>query len=166
MQNYGLFSSGGVDGEDCLRSVIELAPHLLNEGGILAIVSEFMNPDDEQNQNCAARKICKWWGSNAGVGMLFTNQFPLSAKIYAERRALTNDVNEATLWLTHLKEMNINEVSPGLLFILSPEGEENDGASLLLNHRIVPKSEIGSIWTPHNRNAIEFTSDKLNELFS
>ena len=85
-----------------------------------------MNPDDEQNQNCAARKICKWWGSNAGVGMLFTNQFPLSAKIYAERRALSNDVNEATLWLTHLKEMNINEVSPGLLFILLPEGGEND----------------------------------------
>ena len=42
----------------------------------------------------------------------------------------------------------------------------NDSAKLFLDHRIVPKSEIGSIWTPHNKNAIDFTSDKLNELFS
>lgn len=167
MQTYGLFSSGGVDGEDCLRSVIELAPHLLNDGGILAIVSEFMNPssEDEQNQNCALQKICQWWGSNPGVGMYFSNELPVSAKIYAERRAISNDLEEAALWLTHLKDMNIKEVSPGLLFIIAQKGGENDNKNLLLSHRIVPKSDRGSIWTPHNKNAIEFTSDKLNELF-
>lgn len=165
-QNYGLFSSGGVDGEDCLRSVIELAPHLLNDGGILAVVSEFMNPPSEaQSQNCALEKICKWWGSNEGVGVFFTNEFPLSAKIYAGRRAMSNDRDEAAMWQTHLEDMNIKWVSPGLLFIIAPKGE-NDETNLLLSHVVVPRSDRGSIWTPHNKHAIEFTSDKLNELFS
>jgi methylase of polypeptide subunit release factors len=45
LQRYGLFSSGGSDGEDVLKAVVHLASELLpSTGGLVGVVSEFMNP--------------------------------------------------------------------------------------------------------------------------
>ena len=72
---YGLFSSGGASGEDCLRAIIQMAPSLLRpDGGLLAVVSEFMNPpppssalhkneDEEGANHVLTYKIDEWWGS-------------------------------------------------------------------------------------------------------
>ena len=42
---YGLFSSAGSTGEEILQAIIEISPFILNQNGIVSIVSEFMNPD-------------------------------------------------------------------------------------------------------------------------
>eukprot|EP00577_Skeletonema_sp_RCC1716_P026598 CAMPEP_0113425152 /NCGR_PEP_ID=MMETSP0013_2-20120614/29995_1 /TAXON_ID=2843 ORGANISM="Skeletonema costatum, Strain 1716" /NCGR_SAMPLE_ID=MMETSP0013_2 /ASSEMBLY_ACC=CAM_ASM_000158 /LENGTH=188 /DNA_ID=CAMNT_0000313251 /DNA_START=1 /DNA_END=564 /DNA_ORIENTATION=- /assembly_acc=CAM_ASM_000158 len=122
-QSYGLFSSGGVSGEDCLCAIIQMAPRVLrSDGGLMAIVSEFMNPPlrDLDEQKCMLlTKVEQWWGSHdvAASGVLFTNEHPLESQVYAQRRALTDDHGVISLWLNHLERYQIEHVSPGLLFV-------------------------------------------------
>lgn len=160
---YGLFSSGGATGEDCLIAIVQIAPLLLrSDGGLLAIVSEFMNPGTELTS-----KIERWWVSenspNEASGILFTNEFPIDASKYAQRRSTKNDEDDVSVWEKHLNMFDIKTVSPGLLFIqtvLSKDKEE-----VILRHAVVPKSKLGSIWTPHNYCAIEYTSKILTDLY-
>ena len=170
---YGLFSSGGEDGEECLRAIIQIAPELLKNDGVAAIVSEFMNPPspnqtvldlrlDKQNL-CSKIKI--WWrcsnGSNALYGVLFTNEYPVSSAIYAGRRAMPDDSEDAKLWKDHLKRRKIHTISPGLLFLR--HGSIVDDKSTLL-HYVIPRTRLGSVWTPRNFLAVEYIMRVLSKI--
>jgi len=156
LQRYGLFSSGGADGEVILRRVLELAGRkLAKEHGVLSIVSEFMNPQDPT----LLERLMDWWGiTTAATGVLLTNEVPVNDAEYAARRA--DSEREYNVWLEHLHDVNINHVSPGLLFVQS----SSEGAKLELKHHIVPKTKHGSIWTPSNRDAMAFIDDILSKL--
>lgn len=183
-KRYGLFSSGGSSGEEVLKAIIAMSSRLLRrDGGILAIVSEFMNPPttsnptdlEKDNELQLLNKIRDWWECpiigggghltvNTGKGLLFTNQLPLSTPTYASRRA--NDAEEYTNWIYNLESQNIRNVSPGLLYIktessanavLKSNNEEN--RRLDLGFKLVPKdNELGSIWTPYNYKAVLYTA--------
>jgi methylase of polypeptide subunit release factors len=151
---HGWFSGGGPSGEDLLQRVIELSSEILSEQGILAIVSEFMNP------HLVGSRIQEWWdrGSSdlkvataAAKGVLFTNQAPIDASMYAERRADTSE--EEDIWKQHLEREGITHISPGLLFVRKAS---NNGI-LRLEQELVPKTTQGSIWTPTNQEAVQFT---------
>ena len=166
-KRYGLFSSGGSSGEEVLQKIVQMAPLLLREKhGLLAIVSEFMNPPNENNcDKSLIEKIMYWWQSSltkslSAVGVLFTNQFPVSDEIYASRRA--DDEAERNVWTTHLNQYHIKSVSPGLLYIQS--GLEEGSQNLYMESKLVPQSsKLGSIWTPYNFKAIEFTKTRWKE---
>jgi len=180
---YGLFSSGGASGEDCLQAIVEMAPMLLDdENGLLAIVSEFMNPPSSLQYDphfainrgySLIEKLEHLWNSgNDGTaaassadGILFTNEFPLSSETYAGRRAVPNDENDLKRWSEHLISCEIHSVSPGLLFVkchsTQDPMEEKRGGIITLKHFCVPKSTLGSIWTPHNHHALSFTRQML-----
>ena len=169
---YGLFSSGGADGESILANILRMAPNLMNSGGFVGIVSEFMNPSSS-----LCRKMEQWWAEgcendyvnlpNTHDGVLFTNEVPIDAEMYARRRA--NDDDEYNIWLSHLNDQHITSVSPGLLYIRDQyhSAIETDNrtkcASLELKHILVPKSANGSIWTPQNLDAIIFTRNRWVE---
>jgi len=171
---YGLFSSGGTSGEDCLRAIVRMAPSLLkSDGGLLAVVSEFMNPptplsllnitqstNGKNREHDLIAKIKSWWGSHAfGYGILFTNEFAIESNVYAERRALSNNPNDIAVWKTHLSMNGIHSVSPGLLFIQTKDGGQHETH---LIHHFVPKTDNGSIWTPTNFDAVNFTRQILS----
>mmetsp|Transcript_37934 Transcript_37934/g.81043 ORF Transcript_37934/g.81043 Transcript_37934/m.81043 type:complete len:344 (-) Transcript_37934:86-1117(-) len=173
---YGLFSSGGASGEDCLRAIIQLAPSLLRtNGGLMVVVSEFMNPpplpstsqESPIEEDDLTAKIKDWWGSQSAAsrgatGVLFTNEFAISSDIYAQRRAMTNDEEDINVWYDHLYQSGIRSVSPGLLFIRTENGEsEQNGIGFKLKHLFVPKTKHGSIWTPQNFVSVEFTRDMV-----
>jgi len=173
-QSYGLFSSGGTTGEDCLCAIIQMAPRLLrSDGGLLGIVSEFMNPPLRSNldeQKCLLlTKMEQWWGADhdvAASGVLFTNENPLTSEVYAQRRALTDDDGVISLWLNHLERYQINHVSPGLLFVkYQSKGSNLNNAGCNLKYRLVAETKHGSVWTPHNFNAVECTMKVLNDLY-
>ena len=102
-------------------------------------------------------------GPALGLGMLFTNANPLTGDEYATRRASGDD--ERREWAAHLRERNIATVSPGLLYLSSQRRgggaaqaqaqAQAQGGTIRLC--LVPKTESGSVWTPHNRAAVEFT---------
>ena len=170
-KRYGLFSSGGSDGEDVLRSIISLSPKLLRRGsGLLAIVSEFMNPPQKEGEGNGSLdlellvKIQTWWrylstqhqGKEmryyGAKGVLFTNEYPVTASMYASRRA--DNESEFNTWLQHLESCAIHSVSPGLLFMRSV-AEDRDQKDFM-NSIQVPKSKFGSIWTPYNIQAVQY----------
>ena len=174
---YGLFSSGGTSGEDCLRAIVRMAPSLLkSDGGLLAVVSEFMNPptplsllnitqstNGKNREHDLITKINSWWGrSHAfGHGILFTNEFAINSEVYAERRALSNDPKDVAVWKNHLSMNGIHSVSPGLLFIRTKDGGQHE-THLVLKHHFVIKTDNGSIWTPTNFDAVNFTRQILS----
>jgi methylase of polypeptide subunit release factors len=136
-----------------------------------------------------------WWGPVAGRGLLLTNQFPVSAATYAERRA--DSPHEEKVWIQHLQDLDIATASPGLLYIQKQQrttanehnkhpdesecenenenGNENDNDThsgddeekgiLELQHMKVPKSKWGSIWTPSNPAGVEFTQSVCRQFF-
>ena len=196
-KRYGLFSGGGASGEAVLRSILRLTPSLLSDslGATVGIVSEFMNPD-----STLPRKVQNWWRSSVArstdqrrnnrvgherndassstcipsVGIVFTNQYPVSAHVYASRRA-GNDKQEMERWEKHLENEGIFSISPGLLFIfrctnqprhdecISMSRNQRNSPSLRLHHFMVPKSSLGSVWTPHNYEAVKFAIQKIKE---
>jgi len=192
-KRYGLFSSGGAGGEDVLQSIMIMSSTLIRkDGGLLAVVSEFMNPPTVNGEIDALyhtddfkllEKIERWWNlgsSNSydsrdptlaeGNGILFTNQYPVSAATYATRRA--DNKAEFGTWFHHMESEQIHSVSPGLMFVGMHDMERHlkdtkksrlGRGQLSLSHQIVPKTESGSIWTPSNMNAIAFTSKKWVE---
>ena len=178
LQRYGLFSSGGADGETVLKRVVKLASRLLHDYGTAAIVSEFVNApsstnnnnntDQDNDQPSLLCRIQSWWTSQ-GMGVLFTNEFPVDANVYAARRA--DSVQEETIWRQHLQDSNVRCVSPGLLYLrkvnhsgttigddsLSLLPKATRRASLKLTSAPVPRTNKGSIWTPSNQDAVTFT---------
>jgi methylase of polypeptide subunit release factors len=161
-KRYGWFSSGDASGEAVLQRVVELAARCLDPStGVLAVVSEFMNPQTDFETRLKA-----WWASNSnnngGQSILFTNEQALGAAAYAARRG-DSDI-EQEHWIRHLQVENITHVSPGLLFVKKcPECQNKD--ELELDHELLPKKEGGSIWTPTNRFGREFTARKLARKF-
>jgi hypothetical protein len=145
---YGLFSSGGSDGESVIQAVMALASTLLRPGGMLAMVSEFANP----NSNTLRQRLQNWCPTSRG-GILFTNERPLSAATYARRRADTDE--EIAIWETHLSNCNIRSISPGLLWLQTKR--QDDENVFPIKHNIVPHTNQGSIWTPSNENAVQYT---------
>ena len=159
---YGLFSSGGADGEAVLKSILEMSPKLVHSCGFVGIVSEFMNPSES-----LCLKIEQWWNTEGSEddeaefdarGILFTNQEAIDAATYAERRS--DDDSEYHIWISHLNKCCITSISPGLLFIQRRQQAIDDSSNrngLSFEHVLVPKSAKGSIWTPQNSDAIRFT---------
>lgn len=182
-KRYGLFSSGGSNGEDVLESIMRHSPSMLREhSGLLGIVSEFMNPPlassfcfdtvkaQEPREDDVAGlcdRIGRWWTDNLrdeklpvfAEGILFTNEQPVLAGLYASRRSQGDA--ERQVWMDHLNDQGIERVSPGLLFVVTGGGAPSQAMEgrgrLQLGHSIVPKSDFGSIWTPHNHHAVAYT---------
>ena len=90
---------------------------------------------------------------------------------------LTNDEDELNTWCEHLESSHIYSVSPGLLFIQTSSQlhEENmlrktpnklrQHSTLTLSCEVVPKTTTGSIWTPYNKYAVEFTQTEWSKRF-
>lgn len=196
-KRYGLFSMGGPTGEAVLESIVRIAPYLSDPNtSVVAIVSEFMNPE-----STLPERIAGWWSFHPAsankncranstdvlqpdctdsIGILFTNQIPLSAYVYASRRA-GNDEQERQQWEEHLQKTGIHVVSPGFLFIyrfgknqylanneksraLNKHHQESASCTRLeLHHVVVPKSSLGSVWTPHNYETVDFAIQKSKE---
>jgi methylase of polypeptide subunit release factors len=155
LNRYGLFSSGGPDGEIVLQGILKLASRILSrKNGMIAIVSEFMNPNSIELR----QRLLQFQGDGRFGGVLLTNQFPVSAELYAARRADSDQ--EFHVWKQHLRKCGIDDISPGLLFLERGEGDSNN----LIQHRVVPKTEQGSIWTPSNQEAVDFTRQALSEI--
>ena len=137
---------------------------------LVAIVSEFMNPpqiDMGEDVTCElTSKMKGWWGSHQtdASGVLFTNEFAINSTTYSQRRAMNNDKEDITVWKDHLTLHGIESVSPGLLFIKTGESMSST-KQLTLEHKFVPKTNLGSIWTPHNYLAVEFTQKILTSGF-
>jgi methylase of polypeptide subunit release factors len=146
---YGLFSSGGPNGESVIEAILKLASGLLRPGGILALVSEFINP----NSISLRQRLQDWCPSSRG-GILFTNERPLSASAYAKRRAETEE--EMVIWERHLSSTcQMEYISPGFLWLQTKRHENVN--KLPIRNEIVPYTIQGSIWTPSNENAVEYT---------
>ena len=169
-RRYGLFSSGGPSGEGMLRRIIEFSSRHLYPGGFLGVVSEFFF----QQQDSHFQRFSHWWesignyDSPGSTGVLFVNEFPITAEIYAARRADTPE--EEDIWIRHLQSLNITAGSPGLLYIQKGKIKASSGTtdqSFLLGLKIakVPKSNLGSIWTPSNRYAIQYTQKMAKKVF-
>ena len=162
-KRYGLFSAGGSRGDDVLCSLIQKVPQILKpESGLLGIVSEFMNPPEEGRHLDVLHDIQHWWNSSNindkgqdGIYparcILFTNEFPIAASIYASRRA--DDEEEDELWCNHLQSNGIDSISPGLLFLMLLSDHLQEG---YFESQIVPRSRFGSIWTPFNIEAVDY----------
>ena len=121
----GLFSSGGASGEDCLHAVARLAPTLLRpNGGLLAVVLEFMNPGN----GVLTSRLEGWWDSDhVAEGVLFTNERALDSDTYARPRAARGNNEDVIVWRNHLCSVGIRSVLPGLLFVETKSGESSIG---------------------------------------
>ena len=167
-KRYGQFSSGGSSGDDVLRRVVQISGKLMRKDqGILAIVSEFMNPpisNDDYGKDDVMEKISKWWDKDVNArGILFTNEFPLSSIEYSRRRAA--DGNEFNTWMENLDYHCIERVSPGLLYIKTIVQDSPCEKKIDLIPKIVPHDKaLGSIWSPHNNKAIQFTEEVWEHL--
>jgi methylase of polypeptide subunit release factors len=164
-KRYGFFSSGGSTGEEFLKSLIGLGSSILDFDGTIGIVSEFMNP----NYGFESR-LASWFENDFLTdAILFSNQHPLDARTYATRRA--NDSKEVYRWINHLDAQSIHQVSPGFLFLKrssrteTQNGRDPDGGDITIKfaHYLVPKTIDGSIWTPTNQSARNFTRTILYE---
>ena len=178
-QRYGLFSSGGGDGEVLLQCIVELASRYLSPGGVLGVVSEFF----EQEHDPDFERFSAWWSQHspgysneymAGRkkevdcipwknGLLFVNEFPIDVATYSARRA--DNSREEMIWNHHLESLNITAASPGMLYIQKGDGLEPSHQQVKLLVSRVPKTKLGSVWTPSNFNAIRFTQGMSHEAF-
>ena len=181
-KRYGLFSSGGESGEIVLKRIVELACTSLvppssnkDESGILAVVSEFMNPQSNFVNRCQ-----DWWNNattgDAAEGILLTNEISINADTYSERRADSQE--EIQRWMKHLSNEGISHVSPGLLFMKKVSSDKDDESTTVVEKKndavshsgrlklfsyLVPHSDQGSIWTPTNDLARAFTKSTLEK---
>ena len=175
---YGMFSSGGPDGLVVVRGILQLATRVLKDGATLAMVSEFGNPsvlttttttllfgndDDDDDDDACNKTTSRRTATTTMAGLLCTNELPMSAERYAARRADSDD--EFQVWNDHLDRIGILDISPGLLYLRKGSkdgggGGGGDGGDINngIQHWLVPKTEQGSIWTPSNEDAVEFTS--------
>ena len=180
---YGFFSSGGSSGEVVLERVVEIASRCLEpDYGVLGVVSEFFQTSDDPE----FYRITRWWDAAGiqndddcpcatGIGILFLNEYPITPETYALRRADNDDERE--IWLNHLTSLKVTTASPGLLYVLKkrnypssssvPCSEQGDASSILrLQTVIVPRSEKrGSLWTPSNHDAIQFTKSTTRNIW-
>ncbi|GAX22913.1 hypothetical protein FisN_24Lh199 [Fistulifera solaris] len=137
VHRHGWFSSGGPSGDAVVQAILHQAPHLLEQGGKLAMVSEFFATNGVYTPT-----------TSFGRALLFTNAVPLSVTEYARRRA--DSAQEYRIWCDHLADYD--RMSPGLLFL-------HHIPRKLWKHVLVPASSQGSLWTPGNTNAIQFTRE-------
>jgi methylase of polypeptide subunit release factors len=176
---HGLYSSGGPSGERVLAAVLSLAKFLsYPNGGYTAIVSEFFFRGNDFTvdtiHELVGRLQSYWLGSqyqnctvvpgsrlDSSKAIVFVNEFPISRQEYANRRA--DSFGEAQSWYNHLKTEDILSCSPGLIFIQNLHNPESKRWQW--NYHVVPKSNMGSIWTPSNTNAIGVTRARSREIF-
>ena len=101
---YGFFSDGGSTGEMLLETIIRISSTVLCPGGFVGVVSEFMNPGTS-----LCNKLEHWWNQQnriGAIGVLLTNEVPVSDELYALRRAA--DEVEQKVWLEHLKKYHVS----------------------------------------------------------
>lgn len=174
---HGLFSAGGSSGEAVLAAILVLSNTVLKAGGFAAIVSEFFFQNDEEESASAIDvllcRLHSYWESNrerscytddafSSKGILLTNEFPISASLYAERRA--DSAREAVVWKHHLDRENIATCSPGLLYVQKMTASSTR-SEFLWTPVVVPKSVHGSIWTPSNPVGVQFTQAASRDVF-
>ena len=167
---YGIFSSGGSTGEDFLGSLVTLASELLDQHdtcATLAVVSEFMNPAVDFDL-----RLSSWWKNGyPAKALLLTNEEPLEAGEYAERRA--DSLEEVSKWEGHLQQQRIESISPGLMFLKhsrntcgsAPKRMIRDSHDMDLTHCLIPRTPEGSIWTPTNLDARDITRRLIKNFF-
>lgn len=188
-ERYGLFSSGGSSGEVFLKNLVALASEILatdeDSSSTMAIVSEFMNPNRDFHQ-----RLEGWWSrsknnqSNRRLrakAILFTNQDAVDSATYAQRRA--DSPIETIRWKEHLANERITSISPGFLFlkcrgrVMDNQSDDDcdDSAHVTVPlsssttnivdfvHCLVPKTDEGSIWTPHNLYCRKITQQILRD---
>mmetsp|Transcript_4544 Transcript_4544/g.11724 ORF Transcript_4544/g.11724 Transcript_4544/m.11724 type:complete len:553 (-) Transcript_4544:1599-3257(-) len=171
---YGLFSNGGSSGEDFLQSLITLASEVLDRHdtcAALAVVSEFMNPAVDFDL-----RLSSWWKNGyPASALLFTNEAPLDAVAYAERRA--DSLDEVAKWEGHLQQEGIQYISPGLMFLKHGRNAcdsrpLNETKTMIRNsqdmdlaHYLIPTTPEGSIWTPTNLDARDLTRGIIKKFF-
>lgn len=169
---HGLFSAGGSSGEAVLASILALSQRILKPSGYAALVSEFFFQNESSTAiDLLLDRLRSYWSedsagpmmTDSSKALLFTNQFPISAQLYAERRA--DSPTETSGWMEHLQRENIATCSPGLLYIQQGAATENDHVAVW-KHAIVPKSDRGSIWTPANPEGERFTQETSRDFFS
>ena len=160
---HGAFSDGGGSGEEILQAIVELSGRVIRVKGTVAIVSEFFLASSNSASKLIER-IQNWWtaGKNTtnmegASGFLVTNEFPIDRESYATRRA--NDQDEYQVWLRHLEAIEMQYASPGFLFL------RKDRHSHDIEHFTAPKSPNGSLWTPSNVDAVEYTAGLLDRLY-
>jgi hypothetical protein len=167
----------------------------LTWNGTCAIVSEFMNPQSDdfplrleqwwrRGTTSTTTTTTTGGGGPAAQAILFTNQQAMTAETYAQRRA--DSKSEVERWQKHLEQETITHISPGLLFVqkqkqqkskttTSPRLTEKDSVVVseeegqlrfLFSPYLIPKTEQGSIWTPTNRYAREYTREILDSFFN
>jgi methylase of polypeptide subunit release factors len=141
VHRHGWFSSGGPSGAAVVQAILQQAQNgLLEPGGKLAMVSEFFAKDGVYPP------------TGFGRALLFTNASPLSVTEYARRRA--DSATEYRIWRDHLADYD--HMSPGLLYL-------HNTPQPSWNHVAVPASSHGSLWTPGNVDAIQFTRECSQE---
>jgi len=176
---HGLFSAGGSSGEVVLAACLRLSCELLKPEGYAAIVSEFFfrkkadkTGKTDQVDHLSRRLQSYWegshlerdtWSTGYSKGLLLTNQFPISAALYAERRS--DSIEEVAVWNEHLDRENVASCSPGLLHVQKTTKPLEDDKENVWTHVSVPKTDRGSIWTPSNRDAIVFTQLMSRDVF-
>ena len=183
---HGLFSAGGASGEQVLAGVLQVAQQVVvRPGGYVAIVSEFFFQKDESLllQRLQGYYYYYYWTtpnsstkrrqqqlSSADRLLLLTNEFPISADIYAQRRA--DSLEEYQIWKDHLqRQLQIVASSPGLLYVQALSNNNHETTveaavkTVVCRHERVPKSASGSMWTPSNMEAIAFTQRAVLEYF-
>jgi methylase of polypeptide subunit release factors len=104
--------------------------------------------------------------STRARGLLLTNEYPITADLYAERRA--DNAEEFAIWQRHLQSLEIGACSPGF-FILQKMHPAVDGevpASSCFAHQTVPQTSWGSLWTPSNPQAVAYTNRVLSDFFT
>ena len=182
-RRHGLFSSGGPSGEVVLAAALSMSKSLSNpHGGCTAIVSEFFFRGDNYNIDSIhelVERLLLYWNRSqndnnieesrrrlsGSKAILFTNEYPISRQEYSNRRADT--INEAQSWQNHMETEHISSCSPGLIFIQNMDISQQTRYSKQRQwiHHIVPKSDMGSIWTPSNTKAIAVTKAMTREIF-
>lgn len=163
---HSLFSSGGASGEAVMAAALQYASQLVNLE-TLAMVSEFFLQDTANPAQALEERLKNYWGTVKHPvtvhGLLLTNEEPISADTYAQRRA--DSAEEYEIWKEHLEDLEISSASPGLLILQRAHGTE-DGLGLTdLQHVLVPKSRWGSIWTPSNPFAVQFVRNSICNYF-
>ena len=172
---HGLFSAGGSSGEAVLAAILALSRQLLKPNGHAAVVSEFFfqkTTMDRNSSDILLERLRSYWSSapltaagatcchSSSRALLLTNQHPIAAQQYAERRA--DSPEEVAEWRKHLQREHMATCSPGLLYVTKTTAVAND---FVWNHVIVPKSNHGSIWTPSNPEGVQFTQTTCADFF-
>eukprot|EP00557_Chaetoceros_sp_GSL56_P013686 CAMPEP_0176478836 /NCGR_PEP_ID=MMETSP0200_2-20121128/1401_1 /TAXON_ID=947934 /ORGANISM="Chaetoceros sp., Strain GSL56" /LENGTH=742 /DNA_ID=CAMNT_0017874805 /DNA_START=27 /DNA_END=2252 /DNA_ORIENTATION=- len=175
-KRYGLFSSGGSSGEEVLQCIVSMSSRLLQkEHGLLAIVSEFMNPptadidttvsfnqDSLQSRHSQfLYKLRKWWekgpswlsvlpSSNENINEVCANDV---GAVVARGLLFTNEVPISAETYAARRANNNQKEYLAWLHNLQTHGIQCVSPGLLYIQTISPQHTMMTANTPATTNA-------------